>query len=280
MAHILVVEDDPDIASLLSRGLGAAGHRVDWADTVEAAADRIAAWYRLGTTPAAERRLAVVLSTYPGRPDQIAHAVGLDALASADAILTAVGNAGHATAAAAPLAPALGHETLDWPLDAYRAALASLPQTLRDDLDAAWGAPEDDPACQNGAFRFAATRRGNAIVALQPERGAATDRIDSYHDLTRTPRHAYVAFYLWLRAQGLHAAIHIGAHGTLEWLPGKAVALGSACWPEALIGDLPLIYPFIVNDPGEAAQAKRRVGALTLGHVPPPLIAAGVPAAT
>ena len=91
------------------------------------------------------------------------------------------------------------------------------------------------------------------------------------------PRHSYVAFYLWLRARGIHALIHIGAHGTLEWLPGKAVALSAACWPEALTGALPVIYPFIVNDPGEAAQAKRRIGAVTLGHVPPPMKDSAVP---
>ncbi|MFN7222629.1 MAG: cobaltochelatase subunit CobN, partial [Paracoccaceae bacterium] len=112
---------------------------------------------------------------------------------------------------------------------------------------------------------------GHALVALQPERGDVVSRDGDYHDLSRTPRHAYVAFYLWLRAQGLHALVHMGAHGTLEWLPGKSVALSNACWPEALIGALPVIYPFIVNDPGEAAQAKRRIGALTLGHLPPPL---------
>ena len=93
----------------------------------------------------------------------------------------------------------------------------------------------------------------------------------------RTPRHAYVAFYLWLRQQGIDAVVHMGAHGTLEWLPGKSVALSSACWPEALIGDLPVIYPFIVNDPGEAAQAKRRIGAVTIGHLPPPLAQSAVP---
>jgi cobaltochelatase CobN len=91
------------------------------------------------------------------------------------------------------------------------------------------------------------------------------------------PRHAYVAFYLWLRAQGEDALVHMGAHGTLEWLPGKSVALSDTCWPEALVGDLPVIYPFIVNDPGEAAQAKRRIGAVTVGHMPPPLRASGVP---
>ncbi|WP_043610679.1 cobaltochelatase subunit CobN, partial [Novosphingobium sp. B-7] len=102
-------------------------------------------------------------------------------------------------------------------------------------------------------------------------RGDLAGRDEAYHDLSRCPRHGYVAFYLWLRAQGIDALLHMGAHGTLEWLPGKAVALSGACWPEALIGSLPVIYPFIVNDPGEAAQAKRRIGAVTLGHMPPPL---------
>jgi cobaltochelatase CobN len=110
------------------------------------------------------------------------------------------------------------------------------------------------------------------LVALQPERGIPQARDDDYHDLSRTPRHSYVAFYMWLRqAEAIDALVHIGAHGTLEWLPGKSVALSGECWPDALIGATPVIYPFIVNDPGEAAQAKRRVGAVTLGHIPPPM---------
>ncbi len=179
--------------------------------------------------------------------------------------------------AGAGLARRLATETLAWPLAAYRTALATLPQSLRDDLQAAWGAPEDDPAVAHGAFRFPALRLGLALVALQPERGEAATRDLSYHDLSRTPRHAYVAFHLWLRGEGLHALIHVGAHGTLEWLPGKAVALSETCWPEALLGPLPVLYPFIVNDPGEAAQAKRRLGAVTLGHLPPPLVASETP---
>jgi cobaltochelatase CobN len=175
------------------------------------------------------------------------------------------------------LTEALG-ETLDWPLAEYLAALETLPETLRQDLHQAWGDPESDPMLRDGAFRFPATRRGDAIVALQPERGEVVTRDGDYHDLSRTPRHGYVAFYLWLRAQGLHALIHMGAHGTLEWLPGKSVALSDTCWPEVLIGPTPVIYPFIVNDPGEAAQAKRRIGAVTLGHLPPPMVASAVPA--
>ena len=154
-----------------------------------------------------------------------------------------------------------------------------LPQSLREALHAAWGNPETDPAVTEGHFRFAAVRRGNALVALQPERGEVAARDGDYHDLSRTPRHSYVAFYFWLRSQGIHVLVHIGAHGTLEWLPGKSVALSEACWPEALTGNLPVIYPFIVNDPGEAAQAKRRIGAVTIGHLPPPVAESTVPEA-
>ena len=74
------------------------------------------------------------------------------------------------------------------------------------------------------------------------------------------------------------ALVHMGAHGTLEWLPGKAVALTASCFPEAVIGALPVIYPFIVSNPGEAAQAKRRIAAVTIGHLPPPLVKTACPA--
>jgi cobaltochelatase CobN len=148
---------------------------------------------------------------------------------------------------------------------------------LQENLANSWGAPEDDPLVRDGAFHFPAIRRGKAIIAVQPERGEVQSRDADYHDLARVPRHSYVAFYLWLRSQRADALIHMGAHGTLEWLPGKSVALSETCWPEALIGDLPVIYPFIVNDPGEAAQAKRRIGAVTIGHLPPPLAASAIP---
>lgn len=248
-------------------------HRPD-PERIDAIAGRVAGWHRLAAVPAAGKRVAVVLSTYPGRAWNMAHAVGLDALASGDAILADLRAAGHALPEGPPLAQALAGATLRWPLAAYRAALAGLPEPLRAELAAHWGPPEGDPAVQGDALTFRALRRGNVLVALQPERGQTATRDPEYHDLGRPPRHAYVAFYLWLRGQ-VQALVHVGAHGTLEWLPGKAVALSGACWPEALTGDLPVIYPFIVNDPGEAAQAKRRLGAVTLGHVPPPLRRAG-----
>jgi len=243
---------------------------------IAAVADRVAGWHRLAAVPTAGRRVALVLSTYPGRDWNLAHAVGLDAVASAEAILSDLTGSGHTIAPGPPLAKVLPEARISWPLAAYCEALATLPQSLRDDLHSAWGLPEADPAAQDGAFHFRALRRGKALITLQPERGRPATREADYHDLSRTPRHAYVAFYLWLRTQA-DALVHMGAHGTLEWLPGKAVALSDTCWPEALIGALPVIYPFIVNDPGEAAQAKRRIGAVTLGHVPPPLRPSGTP---
>ncbi|MCH8466611.1 MAG: cobaltochelatase subunit CobN [Roseinatronobacter sp.] len=237
---------------------------------IEAIANRVAAWVRLQDMPPEVQRVALVLSTYPGKGWNMAHAVGLDALESACAILH---DMGHDAPQAATLASALGAERVQWPLAAYLAALEGLPAPLRAELHSAWGPPQDDPACMGESFAFAALRVGGHLIALQPERGTPTRRDAEYHDLARTPRHAYVAFYLWLRAQA-DALVHIGAHGTLEWLPGKSVALSDMCWPEALIRDLPVIYPFIVNDPGEAAQAKRRIGAVTLGHVPPPMTSA------
>ena len=252
-------------------------HRAD-PDRVTAVVARVMGWLRLAETSRDARRLAVVLSTYPGRGWQMAHAVGLDALASAEALLADLAAAGYVVVAK-PLAPALSHEKISWPLADYRAALNRLPDALAQDLHAVWGRPEDDPACDNGQFHFAATWAGNALVALQPERGDVTARDGTYHDLSRVPCHGYAAFYLMLHSLGLQAMVHMGAHGTLEWLPGKSVALSETCWPQALTAGLPVIYPFIVNDPGEAAQAKRRVGALTLGHLPPPLRAAGLPPA-
>ena len=235
-------------------------HRAD-AARVAAIGARIEAWVTLARKPVADQRIAIVLSTYPGKAYQMAHAVGLDALASTQAILADLTEVGYAIVANdRDLVTAQIH----WPLDAYRAALASLPEALRRDLWDNWGEPTED-------FAFTAIDHGGALVALQPERGRLEQRAEEYHDLSRCPCHAYVAFYLWLRKRGADALVHVGAHGTLEWLPGKSVALSGDCWPEALTAAMPVIYPFIVNDPGEAAQAKRRIGAVTLGHVPPPL---------
>ncbi len=120
-------------------------------------------------------------------------------------------------------------------------------------------------------------KAGNATILFQPDRGALAERKQGYHDVTCPPRHGYMALYAWLRErERIDAMIHLGTHGTLEWLPGKALALSSACFPEAVLGPVPVIYPFIVNNPGEAVQAKRRLAAVTIGHLTPPLAKAGL----
>ncbi len=247
-------------------------------DLIGGVADLAAGWARLASKPRAERRIALVLSTYPGRPDQIAHAVGLDGPASAEGILRKLSETGY-TAGHPPTSKELLALVTDpdcgvrWPVAQYAAAFARLPLSLRQSIEAAWGRAEDDSSVIAGRFQFPAAAHGHVLVALQPERGTAADRKSSYHDPALPPRHAYVAFYLWLReAAQIDVLIHLGAHGTLEWLPGKAVALSAACAPRALIGGVPVIYPFIVNDPGEAAAAKRRLGAVTIGHLTPPLV--------
>ena len=143
---------------------------------------------------------------------------------------------------------------------------------MQSDLFEAWGDIRHDSLVSQNTFNFNALHCGEAVIALQPERSDPAHRDNDYHDISRVPCHGYVAFYLWLQdAFKADAIIHIGAHGTLEWLPGKSVALSKNCWPEVLTGNIPIIYPFILNDPGEAAQAKRRTGAVTIGHIPPAL---------
>ena len=156
----------------------------------------------------------------------------------------------------------------------YEALLAQLPPNAIERLRAAWGDPGRDPEVHDGAFFFRAKKFGNVLVALPPDRGRSSDRRADYHDPSLPPRHALLAFGLWLQhVAKVDALVHMGAHGTIEWLPGKAVALTSECFPELMVGPLPVIYPFIVNNPGEAAQAKRRIAAVTIGHLPPPLAA-------
>jgi cobaltochelatase CobN len=159
-----------------------------------------------------------------------------------------------------------------WPVAAYRALFAQLPAAVREAVTARWGEPEADPFVRGASFHLAALRLGSITVLLQPARGYDRDETAAYHDPDLVPPHAYLAAYLWLRhGFGAHAVIHNGKHGSLEWLPGKATALDAASYPALLWGELPHLYPFIVNDPGEGTQAKRRAGAVIIDHLVPPL---------
>jgi cobaltochelatase CobN len=251
------------------------------AGQIALAADRAAGWIRLAATPAAARRIAIVLSDYPGAAGaegQIGHAVGLDSFASLEAIAALLHEAGYTVPAGNFLVPLRDLAPAPFlALPDYNALFAELPAAVRAKIYAAWGAPEQDEAMRDGWFVLPHLQAQNLIIAVQPDRGAAQDRKSGYHDPDLPPRHVYVAFYLWLRCrENIHAMVHLGAHGTLEWLPGKALAPDhETCFPTLLCRGLPVIYPFIVNNPGEAAVARRRLGAVVLGHLTPPLKAAG-----
>jgi cobaltochelatase CobN len=249
-------------------------------DRIAFVADRIAALARLQHTPRAGRHIAVVMPDYPAAGGRAGYAVGLDVPQSIVALLADLAASGYRLSGAPQGASALlaaidaGKANAAISLSDYRLLLAKLSNAVTSKIEAAWGPPEADPDFVEGAFHFRTATFGNVLVALPPDRGRIAERRAVYHDAALPPRHAVLAFGLWLRhVAKVDAILHMGAHGTLEWLPGKAVALTASCFPEAVVGPLPVIYPFIVSNPGEAAQAKRRIAAVTIGHLPPPLAA-------
>jgi cobaltochelatase CobN len=254
-----------------------------------------AAWARLRTTTAAERHVALVLANYPTRNSRLANGVGLDTPASAAAMLGWLAQDGHDLGSASLPAdgealmaallagrsndPESGHRAaLDFlPLATYQRWYAGLPAAGRERLEAVWGPPERDGGLERAGFAVRGLRFGQVVVLVQPERGYDRDPSLSYHSPDLPPTHAYLAQYLWLRETfGAHVVVHVGKHGNLEWLPGKGVGLGPDCYPEWALGPMPHLYPFIVNDPGEGSQAKRRAQAVILDHLTPPLGRAGL----
>ncbi|MYX35815.1 MULTISPECIES: cobaltochelatase subunit CobN [unclassified Streptomyces] len=264
---------------------------------------------RLRHIPVAQRRLALVLSAYPTKHSRIGNAVGLDTPASAVALLRRLRAegwdfgpgeeipglvSGDGDELIRALIDAGGHDQ-DWlteeqlaanpvriPAADYRRWFAALPRELRDAVTEHWGPPPgamfvDTSADPEGEIVLAALRRGNLLILIQPPRGFGENPIAIYHDPDLPPSHHYLAAYRWIAAAeadggfGADAMIHLGKHGNLEWLPGKNAALSAACGPDAALGDLPLIYPFLVNDPGEGTQAKRRAHATLVDHLVPPM---------
>ena len=246
-------------------------------DRVAFVADLANAWASLAVTRPADRRIAIVLSDYPGRGGRAGYALGLDTPASIRALVDALGDAGYSLEAlpetdlALMSALSTGATTVHVSRAQFEAALGAWPQSARDQMTDAW------PSVPDAGFSFRVLRIGNVVIALQPDRALSGDRKAAYHDVALPPHPSYVAFYHWLRTEfRADAMLHLGTHGTMEWLPGKAVALSSSCYPELVSGPLPVVYPYIVNDPGEAAQAKRRLAAVTIGHLSPPLATAGM----
>ncbi len=254
-------------------------HRSE-ASRIDFIAELATKWSNLRRLPNQDKRIALVLSDYPSKGGRTGYAVGLDTPNSVLEIVRTLRKAGYTTRTlqgAPELLQTLTHgaRCATISLNKYAHAFALLPVSFQQAVTGAWGEPNQDEALADGFFAFRFVENGKLIICVQPERGSAKMRKGDYHDTNLPPCHGYIAFYLWLRDQ-IDALIHVGAHGTLEWLPGKSVALSNTCAPEVVLGPTPVIYPFIVNNPGEAAQAKRRLAAVTLGHMTPPLIVAGV----
>jgi cobaltochelatase CobN len=280
-----VVDDGDDL------GVAVSAHRAvpDRVERVAGLAVRLA---RLRTTPPSRKRVAVVLSAYPTKRSRIGNAVGLDTPASLLAVLDALRGAGYdvapidgdADAVMARLADGLTYDVdVLTPaqramaagrlhVDDYEAWFATLPAALRHAVESTWGPAPGKVCVHDDHLAFAGIDLGGALVAVQPPRGFGEDPIAVYHSPDLPAPHHYLAFYRWLDAGwGADAIVHLGKHGTLEWLPGKGAGLSAACSPDAAIGDVPLVYPFVVNDPGEGTQAKRRAHALVVDHLPPPM---------
>src|SRR5215207_6092471 len=239
-------------------------------------------WVGLRQTPRNRRRVALLLANYPNRDGRIGNGVGYDTPASTINILRALQAAGYCIASV----PSSGNALIEAlraaresrvsaaaiSIEEYQKHFGDLPAKIQADVTGRWGPAQNDPVYRSGSLRLAVCVFGNAAVAIQPSRGYDVDPKSTYHDPALVPPHGYFALYFWLREIfRAQAVIHNGKHGNLEWLPGKAVALSEECYPEAVFGPLPHLYPFIVNDPGEGTQAKRRTSAVIIDHLTPPL---------
>ncbi|HEY3144044.1 MAG TPA: cobaltochelatase subunit CobN [Acidimicrobiales bacterium] len=247
---------------------------------------------RLRHTPIDGKRVAIVLSAYPTKRSRLGNAVGLDTPASTIAVLHALQNAGYRVddipadgdRLMAELSDRLTYETPQLTMaqagravgrlgtDDYTAWFSSLPEEARAQVEGVWGPAPGEVYLDADALVFPGLDLGNVLVTIQPPRGFGSDPIGTYHAPDIPPPHHYLAFYRWLDdVWGADVVVHMGKHGTLEWLPGKANALSGTCFPDAALGDLPFVYPFVVNDPGEGTQAKRRTHAVVVDHLVPPM---------
>ena len=258
-------------------------------DRVSFVADLAVNWARLRRTAPASRRVALVMANYPNRDGRLGNGVGLDTPAGTWHVLRTMREQGYAVADIPNDGDALIRHLMAGPTNAVRADreiretislnqyngfFAKLPISIQKAIMERWGSPEADPFFdrQSGSFALPLSRFGETLVGIQPARGYNIDPKETYHSPDLVPPHGYLAFYAHLRdAYGAHAIVHVGKHGNLEWLPGKSLALSENCYPEAVLGPIPHIYPFIVNDPGEGTQAKRRSSAVIIDHLTPPL---------
>ncbi len=238
-----------------------------------------------------DKKVAVVLSAYPTKRSRLGNAVGLDTPVSTINILEAMENVGY-TVGGYPkdgdrLMEMLG-ETLDYhspigfgsrvdtalafPTQSYLSSFEDFPAELQAQLEEDHGRAPGQAYVKDAKLYLQALRFGNVLVCIQPPRGFGDNPIAIYHSPELSPTHHYLSFYRYLdEIEQVDAIVHVGKHGTLEWLPGKSVGLSKGCYPDLALGSVPVFYPFVINDPGEGTQAKRRVHATLIGHMIPPM---------
>ena len=251
-------------------------------------AELTANWVRLRRTANTEKRVAIILANYPNKDSRLGNGVGLDTPASVIAFLKDLGKRGYSV----DNIPENGDELIQ-----------ILQAGITNDSELSYGKTPDQGISRERLFEMigellessqatlakqwthevadyipiAGKRFGNIFIGIQPQRGFGLQTQAIYHDPALSPPPEYLAFYQWIQEDfDAHAVIHFGKHGNLEWLPGRSVALGSDDFPQIALKTLPNLYPFIVNDPGEGTQAKRRASAVIVDHLTPPLTRAGL----
>ena len=245
-------------------------------------------WAQLRKLPATEKRVAIILANYPNRDGRVGNGVGLDTPASVAVVLNALREAGYAVETAPKDGAELMRQLLsgvtndpdgsygkysaqEVSLSEYESVVEAWPKARREEMERHWTDPLPD------FFPVAGVQFGNVFVGIQPPRGFSMQSQAVYHSPDLPPPPLYVAFYHWIREVfRADAVVHFGKHGNLEWLPGRSAGLGGDDYPRLCLGAVPHLYPFIVNNPGEGTQAKRRSSAVIIDHLTPPLTRAGL----
>ena len=144
-----------------------------------------------------------------------------------------------------------------------------IPAQNQEHIKGDWGDPPGELFVHDQKLMISGKINGNLYVGMQPTRGF-TEQPEKVHDPHLSPPYHYLYCYRWIRdVFQADAVIHMGCHGTLEWLPGKSVALSRYCYPDLAIMEMPNIYPYIINNPSEGTQTKRRSFSCLIDHLIP-----------
>ena len=279
------------------QGRGAPKLYTPLSDRIAHLAASIRRWADLARTPRNDRRIAILM--YQSRPDsgRIGGAAGLDTIQSVRDMLERYRDLGYTVDHVPETSRDLIDEILDnitndleWSseervrekaadlvsLDEYLPEYRRLSEFNRRSMEESWGKPPGGTSVQDGEFVIPGIVNGNIYIGFQPLRSWADQMEAVYHDPVVPMPHQYLAFYRWLKNDfGTHAVIHVGTHGTLEWLPGRSVGLSGKCCPDLVLDSIPNIYPYVIDDPGEGIQCKRRSEAVLIGHMCPTMARAG-----